>query len=206
MEKLSYFIRNGIVINYILNTFATKHHIVEVGCREGVLANTLLNYHYKNLTLIDIEDNLSPRIKKQIQFQKCDVSFAPIPLATQSQDAIIATQVVEHLENPFFFFREAKRVLKEKGQLIISIPHIFSIRSKIDFLLHGDLHRYNEHNDHIALFTKAVFQKTVLKNFKIFKTIYSRGYIKIRHRKIYLPDKFNKYFGNCVLFIMEVKN
>lgn len=46
-----------------------------------------------------------------------------IPVEDDSADKIIAEHVLEHLENPSFFFREVKRVLNKKGKMYLEVPN-----------------------------------------------------------------------------------
>ena len=46
------------------------------------------------------------------------------PLKEDLFDLIVSTWVIEHLSNPKVFFREAFRVLQDKGTLVCSVPFI----------------------------------------------------------------------------------
>jgi len=61
----------------------------------------------------------------------------PYPFADKSFDAIIAQEIIEHLENPWELFRQVKRILKPGGLFIVSMPNILSFRSRLKFLLTG---------------------------------------------------------------------
>lgn len=56
---------------------------------------------------------------------------------TASFDAVIAAEVIEHLENPREVAREWYRILKPAGRLIISTPNNESIRSLLALLIRG---------------------------------------------------------------------
>lgn len=52
-------------------------------------------------------------------------------------DYVTAVEVIEHLENPMHMIREAKRVLRRGGKLVLTTPNIMNIFSRVKFLLVG---------------------------------------------------------------------
>jgi len=60
-----------------------------------------------------------------------------LPAGDQSFDAIISTEVIEHLENPRATFRDFSRLLRPGGQLILTTPNQESIRSLLSLLVRG---------------------------------------------------------------------
>jgi 2-polyprenyl-3-methyl-5-hydroxy-6-metoxy-1,4-benzoquinol methylase len=61
----------------------------------------------------------------------------PLPLEDRTVDAVISTEVVEHLENPRAVFREFGRLLRPGGSLLLTTPNQQSIRSLLSLLLRG---------------------------------------------------------------------
>ena len=59
------------------------------------------------------------------------------PFDDESFDHVVAIEGIEHLENPWHFVREAKRVLKDGGCLIITTPNVLTIKSRLSYLLYG---------------------------------------------------------------------
>jgi len=51
-----------------------------------------------------------------------DVSVNPLPLATDSIDAAVCTETIEHLSNPYFAVAEVKRVLKDGAPFAVTFP------------------------------------------------------------------------------------
>ena len=60
-----------------------------------------------------------------------------LPAADASFDAIISTEVIEHLENPRAVFREFRRLLRPGGDLLVTTPNQESLRSLLSLMLRG---------------------------------------------------------------------
>jgi SAM-dependent methyltransferase len=63
----------------------------------------------------------------------------PIPFPSGVFDVVLAVEVMEHLESPWRFLREAVRLLNSGGIFIFSTPNVISIPSRFSFLLSGVL-------------------------------------------------------------------
>lgn len=61
----------------------------------------------------------------------------PLPAPEASFDAIVSTEVIEHLENPRAVFREFRRLLRPGGVLLVTTPNQESVRSLLSLLLRG---------------------------------------------------------------------
>lgn len=68
----------------------------------------------------------------------------PLPLASDSLDVVLAVEVIEHLENPWGFLREAIRVLRPGGKLIFTSPNVGSLPSRLLFFRRGLLPYFRE--------------------------------------------------------------
>jgi 2-polyprenyl-3-methyl-5-hydroxy-6-metoxy-1,4-benzoquinol methylase len=53
-------------------------------------------------------------------------------------DAITAIEVIEHVENPSAFLREAKKLLNPDGILFVSTPNVVDLTSRWQFLRNGE--------------------------------------------------------------------
>jgi SAM-dependent methyltransferase len=66
---------------------------------------------------------------------KTDIETEPWPLASACADAVVLTEVIEHLYvNPIQALLEANRILKLHGILLISTPNLLSIRNRANIL------------------------------------------------------------------------
>ena len=75
-----------------------------------------------------------------------DVTFVPhdladdLPPALQGAfDAVVATEVIEHLENGYAFFRTAASALRPRGKLIVTTPNVLSAYSRLLFWHSGNV-------------------------------------------------------------------
>lgn len=76
----------------------------------------------------------------QNQWQQSSIPFLQhdlderLPFADSSFDAVILVEAIGYLENPSFTIREFERVLRPGGILVISMPNVFSLQSRLRFL------------------------------------------------------------------------
>jgi len=106
----------------IASFFAGKNgDFLDVGCCRGGLKKFLgdnFTYH-----AVDFEDNDFEN------FVKVNLNQYPLPYEDASFDAINCSAVLEHLFYPLKLLREFKRVLKDDGCLLISLPNDKSLNA-----------------------------------------------------------------------------
>lgn len=70
-----------------------------------------------------------------------DVEFDTFPFTDKSFDVVLASEIIEHLPfNPYHMLREAFRVLKPKGRIILSTPNLPKLDNVIRFGLGRTIH------------------------------------------------------------------
>ena len=52
-----------------------------------------------------------------------DLNKYPYPFKSNEFDAILASHLVEHLDDPLRFFKECRRILSANGELTVIVPH-----------------------------------------------------------------------------------
>jgi len=105
--------------------------IVDIGCYTGVFVREAsCRFPEKMVIGIDyFEDNiriarlLNPDIEDRFQ----QMSAYDLDIADASVDCVTLQEVLEHMEGAAVAIKEANRVLKQGGMLIVSIPHPFYI-------------------------------------------------------------------------------
>lgn len=114
---------------------------VDVGCYPGTLLR-LLRAEYPHMQLFGLGLGLTglTRVLKDAQIQLLEVNLDPdiyfdgyhtIPIiweiADSSVDVVFATEVIEHLYNPFHMLKQYFRVLKPGGYLYLTTDNITNL-------------------------------------------------------------------------------
>lgn len=109
--------------------------ILDAPAGEGAFAQTLLR---RRLGLEISCGDLDPQQFKlrEVACAKVDLNRT-LPFADRSFDLYTCIEGIEHLENPFHLVREANRVLRPGGSLVVTTPNVASIRSRLQYLLYG---------------------------------------------------------------------
>ena len=101
------------------------HHIPEncdlcdFGCGTSLLLlNTLKSYIRSG---IGLDLKLKPLFDKKIKLIRCNLGES-IPLRSNTIDVITSLAVIEHLSNPTNNLKEAYRILRKGGLLILTTP------------------------------------------------------------------------------------
>jgi len=81
---------------------------------------------------VDISDNALKRAKeKGVIAKKMNLDVDPIPFEDKFFDLVLCADIIEHTLYPENVLREAKRVLKKGGSLIVVVPNIVAWFNRI---------------------------------------------------------------------------
>src|SRR2546430_8481171 len=90
--------------------------VLDVGAGDGTLSARLRDEEFK-VTAVDMfTDDFQPA---DIEIRAANIN-AGIPFADGEFDAVVSTEFIEHLENPWHFVRELYRITKPGGVVGIS--------------------------------------------------------------------------------------
>jgi hypothetical protein len=163
----------------LVESLVSRYPVLDIGFNghkwEKLEVKTLdLNMRLKPDYLFDLEEGLPERFRGEF-------------------GTIIAGDVLEHIKNYEKLVRACKMALKEKGELIIPVPNICSLRSRI-LMLFGRLPAYSawDYRDcrHVNDFSLYRLEKLLLENgFRIgeaypFGMLFGGHYIGIRTRTL----------------------
>lgn len=131
--------------------------ILEIGCGYGDLAMEILQeespFHY---VIVDVSRTYLLHTKKTMLANDPRVSYIQadaqvLPLACGLFDAIICSEVIEHLPDDLKAASECYRVLKPGGTLVLSTPHGGELEAHL-----GHLRLYNR-DSFLALIRSSCF-------------------------------------------------
>jgi 2-polyprenyl-3-methyl-5-hydroxy-6-metoxy-1,4-benzoquinol methylase len=112
-----------------------RGRVLDLAAGSGYTSRRLKELGF-DVTAYDIyTDQFVPR---DIPIKKADLN-RELDEPAASVDAILALEVIEHLENPKGFLREVARVLRPGGGLVLSTPNIVTLGSKLRFAMREEL-------------------------------------------------------------------
>jgi SAM-dependent methyltransferase len=166
--------------------------IVDLGCGNGQIIKKLRKLGFKNIDYYDIEDKFDGKVKI-MDFNK------ELKFKNNSFDLVISTEVIEHLENKYLFFKEIKRILKPNGTFIFSTPNITNLPNRLVYFFKGKFIEFNENEqkEHINPF----FIWQLPDFFKIETKTYNGGFIPL----LRIPFIRNSLFGQAIIVKCKVK-
>lgn len=163
LDNKGYFRQNRDDISDLVSAIFesnARFRVIDIGCGEGYLSSHLAQ-KYKNafITGIEINDKAANEAR-----QKCNevitgdiekILLNKSGLDENTFDCAILADVLEHLVNPWDVLKKIKRILKDTGRIVASIPNIgnygviyYLLRGKWEYRDEGIMDR-----SHLRFFT-----------------------------------------------------
>jgi SAM-dependent methyltransferase len=106
--------------------------VLDLGCRSGAFTRNFLDGN--EVVGLDVDRAaLAKAAELGIETVVGDVED-PLPFPDESFDAVVAGELLEHLQFPDALVAEARRVLRPGGVLVGSVPNAFRLQSRLRFL------------------------------------------------------------------------
>lgn len=116
-------------LRYLVRSCPAQASVLEVGCGLGYFAARLSRVF--STVGLDISSSALGYARMHMGFKPVVCGTAEsLPFGSNNFDVVVALDVVEHLKNPHYFFREAQRVLKDDGLMVVSTPNPQSLGAK----------------------------------------------------------------------------
>ena len=107
--------------------------VLDLGCRSGALTRSFLDGN--DVVGLDVDGAALAKAEKLgIQPVQANVE-KPLPFKDASFDAVVAGELLEHLQFPDALVAEIQRVLRSGGVLVGSVPNAYRVQGRLRFLL-----------------------------------------------------------------------
>jgi len=140
------YIRTVRDIDNLFKEYKGNPNILEIGSFLGPVSISLKRIGY-SVCALDIPEFYQSSSLRSL-YEKNDIPFAglnlreyKLPYESNSFDAIIICEVIEHLNfNPLPVLKEINRVLKKDGYIYIGMPNQLRIQNRIKLLFGKSIH------------------------------------------------------------------
>lgn len=126
--------------------FISNKDVLDIASGEGYGTAALAAAGANNVIGIDISEEACEHARRKYGLDYRVGNAEVIPLDDKSIDAIVSFETIEHLDNPEIFLRECARILKPRGELILSTPNLNASTVYKDNEFHKILFGVNEMN------------------------------------------------------------
>ena len=114
--------------------------VLDVGCGTGLITQIFAQHRYKVIA-IDLNQWALSRINGKPYVTKVQGDAESLPIQDETVDFMIATEVIEHLEDSDSTARELFRVCTKGGRVVGSVPstsRVWNMRSHLSLTCMGD--------------------------------------------------------------------
>lgn len=118
--------------------------VLDLAAGSGAMSLRLADGGYQVTATDYVEANF--RLHGQIPFVQADLNDDFSVAREQAFDVIVASEIIEHLENPRHFMRQCHRLLKPGGRLVLSTPNIDTSASLVTFMREGSFQWFTDRN------------------------------------------------------------
>ncbi len=140
---------HAALLRFVIERFPTHTAILDCGAGTGAWAASLLAHGYQNVHAIDLD---ASSYRAAAPFAAIDLNsrFADAVAGVfglRRHDLITAIEVLEHLENPSQFLRQAREVLAPGGTLLVTSPNPECAPARLTLLATGRLRHFDGNGD-----------------------------------------------------------
>lgn len=149
-------------VPWIAARIARGRDVLDIGCRDGTLTSQYAVG--KRVVGVDIDSDALAvaQTRHGLETHRLNLNVERLPFADGSFDAVVAGEVLEHLQFPDVAVDDIHRVLRPDGVFVGSVPNAFRLRNRLQFLLGRE---YETDPTHLHQFSPRTL-RTMLRRFR----------------------------------------
>ena len=126
----------------IITAHGIKGRVLDFGAGRGELIKLLSRIDDMELHGVDIM-NRPGDLPRAVSWRQQDLNDG-LPCAPEYFDAVVCSEVIEHLENPRSVFRNLFTALRPGGKLVLTMPNQENLRSFLTLIFRGHFASFQE--------------------------------------------------------------
>ena len=132
------------IVDLVVDHLPRDAQLLDLGSYKGAMLRRLRDAGYRNLAGADLVNRLTD---EPASFFQCDFNDAfAQSFGGNKYACIIASEVIEHVDDPRHFLKQCRALLKPEGVIIVSTPNIAFFEGRIKFFLTGELWGFGRKN------------------------------------------------------------
>jgi SAM-dependent methyltransferase len=132
------------IANMVIKYCQPNNSILELGAYTGAMIERLHNLGYTQISAADLDNHL---VISNISHVQCDFNTEFSSLFSGKRfDCIIASEVIEHLNDVRNFLKQCFELLNPEGIIIVTTPNIGFFEGRVKFFLQGELWGFGAKN------------------------------------------------------------
>jgi 2-polyprenyl-3-methyl-5-hydroxy-6-metoxy-1,4-benzoquinol methylase len=143
-ESMAGLLTHERVFSFVERYLPTPSCVIDLGAGEGAFSKKLVSSGHE-VTAVDLNPSDWKLPEVSLIEANLDSDYSESFTKKNFADAVIAIEILEHVENPFSFVREAAKLLRPGGLLFLSTPNVESVSSRLIFLYTGRLKYFGEY-------------------------------------------------------------
>jgi 2-polyprenyl-3-methyl-5-hydroxy-6-metoxy-1,4-benzoquinol methylase len=150
---------------FFASVIGAGKRVLDLGCRDGALTSYFAQGN--SVLGVDVDEVALARAKESlgIETRFVDAHGDWHELASESFDAVVAGEVLEHLFYPDRIVAQVAKHLISGGVFVGSVPNAFSLKNRLRYLLGSKLHTPLEDPTHINHFSASDLHRLLSKQF-----------------------------------------
>ena len=109
--------------------------VLDAACGDGVLGEMLVREKHCEVVGLEISGKARQRAEERgLKVVECDIAEETFPAEENSFDYVTLLCCLEHVFDPGHTLREAGRVLRPGGRVLVTLPNAVQLRFRFDFL------------------------------------------------------------------------